>query len=97
MKRLILAIALAAPFAYADQSKCQKIGQLSSKIMESRQRGAPMSDLMQIAGDSELMQQIVIDAYETPRFSSDKYQENAIKDFRSEWELACYKAMKGST
>jgi len=98
MKHLIFAAALLlTPLAHADQSHCERVGILATSIMEARQSGAPMSELMKIADGNKLLQLMVVQAYEEPRFSSDRYQQNATNDFRAEWELACYKAMKGAT
>ena len=96
MKHLIVALALATPLAHA--INCQEVGTLAAKVMEARQVNVSMSNMMKIAQDNNnsLMKTMVIEAYEKPRFSTEEYQNNAIQDFRSFWELACYKADKES-
>ena len=62
-------------------------------VMELRQEGVPMSQVMQIS-DSELVKAIVVEAYDYPRFSSQEYKEKADNDFRNEVEVECYKTVE---
>jgi len=71
---------------------CETLGDVAYKVMELRQGGVPMSTVMQIS-DSELVQAIVVDAYDQPRFSTDSYKREATNDFRNDVEVQCYKSI----
>jgi len=45
------------------------------------------------ATDNELARMLVIAAYETPRFSTEGYKQQAIEDFANEVMMVCYKEL----
>ena len=92
LKVAVAAVAIvAATSAVAEtkQETCTLIGQLAAVIMEKRQDGVDMSRLMEIA-DTELVQELVIFAYEMPRYSSEDYKRTAVQDFANEAMGVCY-------
>jgi len=94
MKALILAIlmALSTPTLAAVTPKlCSDLSETAATIMEKRQGGASMSQIMEIVTDSKIMQEIVIEAYEVRRHPAPMWQEREIDDFRDKWYLTCYK------
>jgi hypothetical protein len=78
------------------------IGDAFAKLtMLKRQNGSPMSEVMADASDADktfglsgTMREMVIDAYERPRFSTKEHRERAVTDFANEWMLSCYKAQR---
>ena len=69
---------------------CASLSETAATVMEVRQMGYPMSKLMEAAErDGALARALVIEAYRQPRYSSDGYKENAIKDFANEVYLQC--------
>lgn len=104
MKMITLTAALlltAAPVAAAPERDdiCQSVGELAQTLMAARQSGVPMSKVMAVAkGDDEkaasLLRELVLLAYEKPRFSTAAYRTRAAVDFRDEVELSCWKAQK---
>lgn len=82
---------------------CSSISQLAQHIMTARQNGAPMSEMMGIvskfkiddkrtqAVGLDILREMVISAYDAPRFSGAKYQARQIQDFRDATYLACVK------
>jgi len=88
----VIAIFLATPTIAEEEEQhiCETLGDVAYKVMELRQGGVPMSTVMQIS-DSELVQAIIVDAYDQPRFSTDSYKQNAMNDFRNYVEVECYK------
>ena len=92
LKPIILALTLlATPLAAeTEEHPCETLGGLAALIMEARQLGAPLSEMMRIAADNELLKALTITAYQSPRFSTDSYRQEAIKDFRNEIEVMCY-------
>jgi len=88
-----LAMFLATPVVSEEgEHICETLGDVAYKVMELRQGGVPMSTVMQIS-DSELVQAIVVDAYDQPRFSTDSYKREATNDFRNDVEVQCYKSI----
>lgn len=73
------------------QSKCKSVESLSKVIMENRQNGVPMSKQMGIAEDSKMIQKIVIEAYDTPKYSTKKHQNRTINEFSNKWYSGCAK------
>lgn len=95
MKHIITAaiIALASP-AWAEEPKdtCALVGEQAKRMMEHRQAGTAISTLMPHVNGSKFYTNMLVSAYEEPRYSSDEYQTRAIQDFRNKWETACYMA-----
>ena len=96
MKNLIIAAALTLSLtAFAEEAEldvCDEINNLAQSIMEARQSGVEMRQLIQIVRNNEIADfaiPIIIRAYEKPRFSVEKNKQNAIKDFQNEIYLQC--------
>lgn len=78
-------------------TQCKQWSEVSGKIMEYRQQGQLMSDIMGMFEGVDLngaVQKIIVSAYELPRYSTDEYQERAIADFANDVFLGC---VKGAT
>lgn len=92
LKPIILALTLlATPLAAETEAHhCEQMGVIAAKIMESRQVGVPMSNMMKIVSDNDLLKTLTITAYQSPRFRTDAYRQKAITDFRNEVEVLCY-------
>lgn len=80
---------------------CTKIFMTSELIMKYRQMSVPItetfSDMEKLkfsTAEQELINLIVIDAYESPKFTIKEYQDNAVKEFANNQFIRCYKAMK---
>lgn len=107
MKSLIIAAILSAttliaPAARSEGTVCSEMGLFAEDIMKGRQNGQQLSTLMQALdtmGEGPVVtfvKTIALDAFEVSRFSTPKYQQSAIIDFRAKWELACYSNTMGS-
>lgn len=106
MKKIILAAALAItsimPTAALAQDKyeqadeiCGPIGELAATIMTARQNGASMSQMMGLARDVDpsiqgLVRALVTDSFDTPKYSSSEYRQDAISEFSNEMTAKCY-------
>jgi hypothetical protein len=88
----IIAMFLATPVVSEEEGEhiCETLGDVAYKVMELRQGGVPVSTVMQIS-DSKLVEAIVVDAYDQPRFSTDSYKRESIDNFRNDVEVQCYK------
>ena len=91
--------------SYAIDSKgmkwCSTLSGISEMIMKSRQNGVDMEKLMGI--NTKLINDgspdisfIIIEAYETPRFNTQKIKVQTISDFKNKQYLGCIKAAKAS-
>jgi hypothetical protein len=89
-----------ALFAQTKDELCAQMGVLAKEIMLIRQEGAAMSLVMNtiVPKDDEqaakIVRQLIISAYEKPKFSTEKVKEGVVADFRNEAELACFKGLK---
>lgn len=98
MKKLLFTL----PFLFMGQAhaqnsdvdaKCKSIEELAYVIMQARQSGRTMSSLMEIAGDDAITRAIVIDAYNVPRYATDRVRKEEIIDFSTNIASACYTAL----
>ena len=101
LKITFIAATIFASSAHAEQSEpllrtkqqCTTISQLAGSIMELRQMGEPMQNLiMNEDGNvsSSETNRLVLLAYEEPRFSTVKGVKNSIQDFSNEVFRHCY-------
>ena len=90
-----------SPMIYADED-CSQLHDITFKIMKMRQWNISIVDQMNTIEEMrkvnpkntamhKLLQEIVISAYEEPRFNTEEYQEKAAKDFANNWTASCYK------
>jgi 3-hydroxyisobutyrate dehydrogenase-like beta-hydroxyacid dehydrogenase len=95
MKHLILAAMLLAPAVNASeptkQDLCKSFATYAETVMTARQNGATLVKMLDIAADSEIAQAIIIDAYQSPSYSTDKYKTNAAVEFSNKVLLTCLK------
>lgn len=94
MKRILaiaflLAASSAAPASNFDLL-CEKVGARAEGIMEAHQLEVPIGKSMAIAS-TRLWKQLVMKAYDGPRYSTKQHRDRAIARFRDDIQLACYK------
>jgi hypothetical protein len=68
---------------------CKELSRLAAKIMEARQAGVSVSKVMEITVPEN--HQMVVVAYESPRFNTASLQRRAIEDFENEAYLVCFR------
>lgn len=84
--------------ALADGINCQSIGETAKLVMWHRQNGTAISRIMGVvdrSADSDLrklMKAIVVEAYETPFYSSQLNKEEIISEFGNKIEVICIKS-----
>lgn len=104
MKRLTLCAALlvaccpslARQSATSEPDICVVISRYAEKIMEARQSNVDITKMMEIAAMAEgkvapWKRAMILRAYEQPRYASEEYRDNAVRDFKNEAYLACMK------
>ena len=94
MKKLIMAvvIVMSSMSVQAEQASCEQIASLAESVMKARQGGSSMASLIAVAGESGIAKLMVESAFEVSRYSTDKFKNRTISDFRDEWYLICYQS-----
>jgi len=92
---LILAIfsfnALAAekPVNNKQSSPCEKLEKYARSIIKGRMMGISAKRLIGTANNNSILKEIVIDAFNVPKFSSEPFITNQINEFSNRWYLKC--------
>ena len=87
-----------------DDSVCESLIEMSESIMRNRLNGVSITNSLEAVNSikdgtaandavSNLAKQIVIEAYESPSYSTDSYKDDAIREFGASQYLACVKAI----
>ncbi len=99
MKTLLITLAIclfmSAPSQAEEswQETCAAIGNFAETVMENRQAGVSMAKMMELT-DTELLQEIIINAYSSPRYSVERNKKREVADFRDRWYLECVKNVR---
>lgn len=92
MKYLPLLALIGAP-AFAEPvatEVCGAIGDLAEEVMGAYTVGVPLEKALEATGGNQLITEIIMDAYDEPRYSSDEVIAETTFDFRNKWEHACF-------
>lgn len=74
---------------------CELVEKLASMIMQKRQEGVSMSELMTGSlGEGELSKILIVEAYQKPRFTTAKNQQAMTVDFANMTAAACYRRLQ---
>ncbi len=81
------------------QQYCEQLYLTAKIFMDFRQDGLPVIDAMKISDDAydkvkdkyahEILQKIILDAYEQPQFGTLEYKQNESKEFANKYYLGC--------
>lgn len=77
--------------------KCAIYGKLAEKAMTARQVGVPLQTMLDTVEDinsptGKLILAIILEAYDTPMYSTEEYKEKNIRRFADMWLLGCIKS-----
>jgi len=101
MKKLtILLFSILISFnSYAEETEkedvmetCSLYEELAGSIMTHRQSGTSISKIMKIVGNDELLQKMIVMAYEESRWGVEDNQKKSIENFKNKWFLMCFKS-----
>lgn len=102
MKMLIVitlaAVMFSAPMAARANDACTNISEMAASVMLAHQNGVPMSTSVEIANStgveavSELAMSMIMEAYGSSRWHTEKSKMRAVSDFRDKWHMACLKS-----
>lgn len=91
----VLAVLCAPPTLAAKwKETCRAASELAEVVMQIRQSGRPMSELMDQAEEGTLTEKLVIDAYKHERYRTERFQRRAIEQFRDQAYLECTQAAR---
>lgn len=91
---LLMISAPAASLAKPDASTlCPSVGNLAASALEAYYVGVPLGEMLEITGDFKMGINIVLDAYDEPRYSTAEVIADATFDFRNKWEHQCFQSL----
>ena len=95
MKKLIaLTVLLTACTPVLADELCTQISEVAALTMKNRQNGVTLAQALPTAGDSKLLQRMVIDAYQQGAMRSPDNMIRQQQDYANEWMLHCLKYRK---
>ena len=77
-------------------SQCQAYSELATSVITARMEGVPMPNLMGRAERNPLVEELVIEAFEIPRFSSGDTRDRIVQDFADDHYLECVKIYRAT-
>lgn len=75
------------------QEICSLRAQIGETIMQLRQAGRPMADLMKGSGGDPSFEALVVVAYDSPRLQTEEGQQRAVTEFHNAAYSNCYKEL----
>jgi len=75
-----------------EQASCEQIADVAKSVMSGRQGGVSMGALVGIAKGNALIEKMVVEAFESGRYSTKQVQDRQISEFRDKWFLWCFKS-----
>ncbi len=88
----LIAALLAAGSAHAEttyEELCQGYYTTAELIMQHRQQGTPMPEMMGYVDGNGVLEAMVGDAYRQPRYSTAEYQRDLVREFANGAYLIC--------
>ena len=92
------ALILACGNAFAETDYCKQVHGLAKIIMEARQAGVALPEMIKIAMSNEnseamrsLNKTLTLAAYEEPQYSTEKMKAKTVTKFANTISLECYK------
>ena len=97
MKKAAAVFAMALSASVAAESDrdttCQAISGHAERIMQIRQHGGNLPDAMKSAMGSELLEEMVMEAYNKPNYQTERHIERTVNEFANRWARICYQAL----
>lgn len=96
MEKLILLLVLPLSVSSGDIGHCKGLEALATSVMEGRQLGVPMSNMMDaLLQDnkevSALTQEMIMQAYEKPGYRTESNRKASVVRFANQWAAFCYR------
>ena len=89
---ILIALSTTALAAEEEQASCDQIANVAKSVMSGRQAGVSMGAMVGIAKGNALIEKMVVEAFESGRYSTKEIQDRQISEFRDKWFLWCFKS-----
>jgi len=89
---ILMALSTTASAEGEEQASCDQIANVAKSVMSGRQGGVSMGTLVGIAKGNALIEKMVVEAFESGRYSTKQVQDRQISEFRDKWFLWCFKS-----
>ena len=89
---ILMALSTTALAEGEEQASCDQIANVAKSVMSGRQGGVSMGTLVGIAKGNALIEKMVVEAFESGRYSTKEIQDRQISEFRDKWFLWCFKS-----
>lgn len=91
MKKLIIgtALLLSAFNLFAEEINCESIEKLARSVMEARQSGVSLKEIIKAADGLEVGEIIAKSAFGVSKYETSRYREDAVEEFANKYYLAC--------
>lgn len=100
MKTLLKSLVMGAAFVAAVEATaaepievCESYHGLAEAIMQVRQNGGSMPQMMQITADNEVGKLLVREAFDQPRYSTEEVQRRTIENFANDVYAECLRSI----
>jgi len=74
--------------------ECASLGKLAEQIMTDRQNGISRATMIGAVQSKYLFEYMIIEAYDVPRYSTDRMQKKSIEEFRDRIYQECVEATR---
>lgn len=97
-KKMMIAILGVAVFSTANakdvHTKCSNVAEAAEAMQEANQRSVPISSVFGAinrlpGGGTQILKEMVLDAYDYPTFASQEYRQKYINRFSNKWYTRC--------
>ena len=101
MKKIIIAAIMSLTISTTANAEtvtetCVEIALLGEGVMMARQEGKSLTAMVAFMEENlpgvDFARQMVLDAYEVPRFNTEENKQRAVEDFANEMSRMCFEA-----
>ena len=94
MKNLIVALTLFAASPVMAEGLCTDIEEIATAVHEARSAGVSVTRMMELANGSQVIETIVLDAYDRPRYQTEQVIIRDRQEFVNKWVMHCIRARR---
>lgn len=104
MRVLILILSIFCSYVNAEtiHEECTRVHDTALVVMKMRQDGVPIKKQMDVVEKtggisnkgSSVLVKMIVEAYETDQFQTEKHKNTSATEFANKWYLACVKSYK---
>ena len=76
------------------RGKCANFSGFAEDIMTARQAGVSMAEVIGIVDGNEVVEELVIKAYEKPGYDTESMKQKSVRDYGNFAYLMCAKQLK---